>query len=134
MNLSRLSSFRPRHIILTPSQFQLACREPYGYISRYKKHDSATYEPNGARRWISFNDISTHETKAGAPETAPTKAQIDAARTWLERLSMDTIPKSETEVTMSRSSGPGGQNVNKCVLATLLSSYHTLLVGEALQS
>jgi protein subunit release factor B len=47
---------------------------------------------------------------------------------------MDTIPKSETEVTMSRSSGPGGQNVNKCVLATLLSSYHTLLVGEALQS
>ncbi|PVH97678.1 hypothetical protein DM02DRAFT_597174 [Periconia macrospinosa] len=38
---------------------------------------------------------------------------IEAARTWLGQLHADTIPKSITELSFSRSSGPGGQNVNK---------------------
>lgn len=113
-----LSSLRSRQIILTSYQLQLACREPYGRKSTYKKHDAATYEPNGTRRWF-------WEGGAGTPVTAFSKAEIDAARTWLHQLSSDTIPKSEIEVTMSRSSGPGGQNVNKCVLPALLPSYHT---------
>ena len=35
------------------------------------------------------------------------------ARTWLEEFNADAIPKHICEVTFSRSSGPGGQNVNK---------------------
>ncbi|KAM0798742.1 peptidyl-tRNA hydrolase [Usnea florida] len=35
------------------------------------------------------------------------------ARTWLARFNANTIPKNICEVTFSRSSGPGGQNVNK---------------------
>ena len=35
------------------------------------------------------------------------------ARTWLARFHVNTIPKNICEVTFSRSSGPGGQNVNK---------------------
>jgi peptidyl-tRNA hydrolase ICT1 len=36
-----------------------------------------------------------------------------AARKWLADLNPDTIPRSLSEITFSRSSGPGGQNVNK---------------------
>lgn len=35
------------------------------------------------------------------------------ARTWLARFNVNTIPKNIGEITFSRSSGPGGQNVNK---------------------
>lgn len=35
------------------------------------------------------------------------------ARTWLAKFNANTIPKNICEVTFSRSSGPGGQNVNK---------------------
>ncbi|KAK5126238.1 hypothetical protein LTR85_010473 [Meristemomyces frigidus] len=39
--------------------------------------------------------------------------ELDAARKWLARLDPETIPRSICEVSFSRSSGPGGQNVNK---------------------
>ncbi|KAF2175589.1 hypothetical protein K469DRAFT_683850 [Zopfia rhizophila CBS 207.26] len=38
---------------------------------------------------------------------------VRAARNWLEKLDAETIPKNLYELTFSRSSGPGGQNVNK---------------------
>lgn len=38
---------------------------------------------------------------------------LAAARKWLADLNPDTIPRSLSEITFSRSSGPGGQNVNK---------------------
>lgn len=41
------------------------------------------------------------------------EADLQAARQWLAKLSPDTIPRNLAEVTFSRSSGPGGQNVNK---------------------
>lgn len=36
-----------------------------------------------------------------------------AARQWLRSFDSKTIPRSVCEVSFSRSSGPGGQNVNK---------------------
>ncbi|KAF2000473.1 peptidyl-tRNA hydrolase domain-containing protein [Amniculicola lignicola CBS 123094] len=39
--------------------------------------------------------------------------EIQAARKWLEKLHADAIPQSVGELSFSRSSGPGGQNVNK---------------------
>ncbi|SMR60230.1 unnamed protein product [Zymoseptoria tritici ST99CH_1E4] len=38
---------------------------------------------------------------------------LKAARQWLQKLDADTIPRDLCEVSFSRSSGPGGQNVNK---------------------
>lgn len=40
---------------------------------------------------------------------------IRAARRWLEKFDPETIPKNICELSFSRSSGPGGQNVNKYV-------------------
>ena len=49
--------------------------------------------------------------------SSPAKTYDDEAhreaRTWLERFNANAIPKNISEVTFSRSSGPGGQNVNK---------------------
>ena len=39
-----------------------------------------------------------------------------AARKWLANYNSDTIPQRMCDVSFSRSSGPGGQNVNKWVL------------------
>lgn len=44
------------------------------------------------------------------------ETQLAAARQWLARFNDETIPRSIGEVTFSRSSGPGGQNVNKSVV------------------
>lgn len=41
------------------------------------------------------------------------EAELSAARQWLQKLNPETIPKDIGEVSFSRSSGPGGQNVNK---------------------
>jgi peptidyl-tRNA hydrolase ICT1 len=52
-----------------------------------------------------------------------TEAEIDSARQWLKTFNKSLIPPTVGDVSYSRSSGPGGQNVNKYVsyLPTLLS-------------
>ncbi|KAL2356181.1 peptidyl-tRNA hydrolase domain-containing protein, partial [Cryomyces antarcticus] len=39
--------------------------------------------------------------------------ELEAARRWLASFDPETIPKSMCDISFSRSSGPGGQNVNK---------------------
>lgn len=39
--------------------------------------------------------------------------ELQEARKWLAQLHAETIPKIIGELSFSRSSGPGGQNVNK---------------------
>lgn len=46
------------------------------------------------------------------PETFSEQDQF-TARQWLSKLDINTIPRHLGQVTFSRSSGPGGQNVNK---------------------
>ncbi|KXS99453.1 hypothetical protein AC578_8121 [Pseudocercospora eumusae] len=41
------------------------------------------------------------------------EAELQAARKWLKALDPETIPRELCEISFSRSSGPGGQNVNK---------------------
>ena len=65
------------------------------------------------RPWNYPIEVRTFAAKrhgSGADE-----AELDAARKWLARLDSDTIPRNLCEISFSRSSGPGGQNVNKCV-------------------
>lgn len=46
-------------------------------------------------------------------DQSPSPEELRAARKWLAQLHAETIPKSIGELSFSRSSGPGGQNVNK---------------------
>lgn len=41
------------------------------------------------------------------------EAEFDGARQWLQRFDESVIPRTVGDVSYSRSSGPGGQNVNK---------------------
>ena len=43
--------------------------------------------------------------------------ELAVAREWLSKFNSTTIPRHVGEVSFSRSGGPGGQNVNKCVPA-----------------
>ncbi|PWY92561.1 hypothetical protein BO70DRAFT_391956 [Aspergillus heteromorphus CBS 117.55] len=53
---------------------------------------------------------------------------LTAARDWVARLNANTIPRDIAEISFSRSSGPGGQNVNKVnSKATLRIPLHSLL-------
>ncbi|KAJ5094415.1 hypothetical protein N7456_010276 [Penicillium angulare] len=51
------------------------------------------------RRWASTKGSSDHD--------------LELARTWLKTFTSKSIPRQIGEVSFSRSSGPGGQNVNK---------------------
>jgi hypothetical protein len=50
---------------------------------------------------------------ATAPLPQYDEEELRAARSWLADFTVDTIPRSVGDVSFSRSSGPGGQNVNK---------------------
>ena len=52
--------------------------------------------------------LASRRTAAAASEE-----DLAAARKWLQKLDSETIPPSIGDVSFSRSSGPGGQNVNK---------------------
>ena len=59
------------------------------------------------RPLLLLRSVSARASSDASPEA------IQEARAWLAQLHADTIPKSIGELTFSRSSGPGGQNVNK---------------------
>ena len=58
-------------------------------------------------------------TASKLPDEFSEEDQIEA-RNWLGRFNIDTIPRNLGDVSFSRSSGPGGQNVNKCA-----TNYHS---------
>lgn len=53
---------------------------------------------NATKRWISSLD---------------TPSNIERAKKWIKNFSKESIPKDMLTITFARSSGPGGQNVNK---------------------
>lgn len=58
----------------------------------------------------------------------PDEEELRAARDWLSKLNSQTIPRHICDVSFSRSSGPGGQNVNKVnTKATLRVPFSSLL-------
>ncbi|KAK8197025.1 uncharacterized protein BKA78DRAFT_245960 [Phyllosticta capitalensis] len=52
-------------------------------------------------------------TRRSDPHGTASEEDIKAARQWLDHLNPETIPRTMCDVSFSRSSGPGGQNVNK---------------------
>lgn len=58
-------------------------------------------------------------------DEGPSEIDLKIARQWLSSYSPDTIPRRICDIGFSRSSGPGGQNVNK-----LVASYECCRVEE----
>ncbi|KAF3923457.1 hypothetical protein ABW21_db0207691 [Orbilia brochopaga] len=53
------------------------------------------------------------KSKSTSTSTSPDEKELAQARTWLKTFTQHKIPRSIGELAFSRSSGPGGQNVNK---------------------
>jgi protein subunit release factor B len=66
----------------------------------------------------------THRIHQTASLQAAEK-DVTAARKWLAELRETSLPSNIGEVSYSRSSGPGGQNVNKSVF---LLPFHLLIL------
>lgn len=58
-------------------------------------------------------------SKGNATQGAWDEAELSKARDWLSKFNINSIPRSICAISFSRSSGPGGQNVNKYVTARL---------------
>lgn len=69
------------------------------------------------RRFSLFRSVYNtrfYASRASAGGKEADEDDIKAARQWLSELDADTIRNNATcDVSFSRSSGPGGQNVNK---------------------
>lgn len=79
--------------------FNSFCRHFSSSIPIYKKH-------NNQQQSSSFQNNNNNNTF--------TKDEIIQAKSWLDNLSTDSLPPvSKFAISYSRSSGPGGQNVNK---------------------
>lgn len=69
------------------------------------------------RRWIIPHLPQTRLYATKRTPASYTEDDLRIARKWLADLNPETIPRNLCEITFSRSSGPGGQNVNKYVLS-----------------
>lgn len=68
---------------------------------------------------------SVPKTAPGSIASTTRSADLDfeLARQWLKSLDCRTIPRHLGQISFSRSSGPGGQNVNKSVHVRFPSLY-----------
>jgi peptidyl-tRNA hydrolase ICT1 len=72
------------------------------------------------RSWRIFNGLWALSPRRFASQT---EQDVQIARDWLKTLNSKTIPRNICEISFSRSSGPGGQNVNKSVFFSSISHF-----------
>jgi len=71
-----------------------------------------SFHPLTRTRYKFAQQFKSLSSQARVPDGA-SEEEHAAARTWLSKFSIHTIPRKLCGITFSRSSGPGGQNVNK---------------------
>ncbi|KAF2085426.1 peptidyl-tRNA hydrolase domain-containing protein [Saccharata proteae CBS 121410] len=94
--------------------------------------------PTSPQSWRFFATKKKTETSTTTSE----EEDVVAARKWLAQFNPETIPRSLCDISFSRSSGPGGQNVNKVsskatlriTLSQLLPLLPRLLHSEVVKS
>lgn len=64
---------------------------------------------------LTSRSFASRRAAAVSASVAGQDDELQAAREWLAKLNHGTVPRGICEVSFSRSSGPGGQNVNKFV-------------------
>lgn len=62
----------------------------------------------------SFFSLACRFASSAASRSADA-SDLELARRWLRSLNLQSVPRHIGHVSFSRSSGPGGQNVNKSV-------------------
>ncbi len=67
-----------------------------------------------------LQDCRAYSSKSTSDSEA---ADLDAVREWFRGFNKSTIPEKLGKTEFSRSSGPGGQKVNKCV-----EQFHTIVI------
>lgn len=74
----------------------------------------------GSSSRLSSRGIASTAARLGKPSkalaalrTLSTDDDHKQARLWLDGFTLDDVPKDELDVSYARSSGPGGQHVNK---------------------
>ncbi|KAJ6260444.1 hypothetical protein Dda_4670 [Drechslerella dactyloides] len=76
----------------------------------------AAIKPHAAGRYSLINHLRLASTSASTSTPAsstPDEKELVQARSWLKTFTQHKIPRNIGEFVFSRSSGPGGQNVNK---------------------
>ncbi|KAK6359630.1 hypothetical protein TWF696_000775 [Orbilia brochopaga] len=101
------------HHCLNP-EMQLAYRwhQPLFRTSRLLLAPAAIGRHAGPCR-IRFSPSNHLRLKSTSTSPSPDEKELVLARTWLKTFTQHKIPRSIGELAFSRSSGPGGQNVNK---------------------
>jgi len=72
-----------------------------------------SFSKSSCRSQLAFlKDHRAYSSRSGSDSEA---ADLDAAREWFRKFNKSTIPEKLGKTEFVKSSGPGGQKVNKCV-------------------
>ncbi|KAJ5924582.1 hypothetical protein N7466_008769 [Penicillium verhagenii] len=82
--------------------------------------------PRGIRLWVRTPWLRRFASTKGSSDQ-----DFELARKWLKTLDSQTVPRQVGELSFSRSSGPGGQNVNKANSGGRVNTKATLKVPFA---
>ncbi|KAJ5918694.1 hypothetical protein N7454_009838 [Penicillium verhagenii] len=82
--------------------------------------------PRVIRLWVRTPWLRRFASTKGSSDQ-----DFELARKWLKTLDSQTVPRQVGELSFSRSSGPGGQNVNKSVHIGAIPTFLTLQIISA---
>lgn len=107
----RMELRRKREITMTNTMHLLRCRPALAFLAGARAPQAAVQHH---RCSSSVGGGGSSSSIDGRSSASVSEEELQRARAWLAALHADVIPlKTIGELSFSRSSGPGGQNVNK---------------------
>lgn len=93
----------------------MALRIPSPYHVNGPRPFSPTFFCLSRRSFASRRAAAPADDHDQKQDQGQNSEELATARHWLSKLDAQTIPRHLCGISFSRSGGPGGQNVNKCV-------------------